>query len=79
MIKTTYISVSWLSGERVPQEIVQDVLMLAYEQMLYAPPKIRTGKWDKLLWNFEIQTDHSISARCLHLVIVNNEKREPAE
>ena len=30
----------------------------------------------KLLWNFEIQTDHEISARWSNLIIVNNKKEK---
>ena len=33
----------------------------------------------KILWDFEIQTDHIIFARRPDLVIVNKTKREPAE
>ena len=31
---------------------------------------------DKIFWDFEIQTDHLISARRPDLVIVNNKKKE---
>ena len=33
----------------------------------------------KLLWDFEMETDHLISASQADLMIVNNKKREPAE
>ena len=30
----------------------------------------------KLLWDFDIHTDHLISARRLHLIIINKEKKK---
>ena len=39
--------------------------------MVCAQPRIHPGKWDNLLWDFEIQRAHLISARWLYLVIVD--------
>ena len=36
---------------------------------------ILENKTHKILWDFEIQTDHLISARQLDLVIINNNKK----
>ena len=33
----------------------------------------------KLVWDFNIQTDHLISTRRLDLIIINNKKRELAK
>ena len=42
------------------------------------PESVRENETHKLLWDFEMQTDHLIWARWQHLVIDNN-KREPAK
>ena len=45
--------------------------------MVYAQPSICPRKLHKLLWDFDIQTDHLISARRPDLIIINKkEKRE---
>ena len=54
---------------------------------IYKPESVLENETHKDLWDFEIQTDHQISARRPNLVIVNNnnnkrkkkEKREKAE
>ena len=43
------------------------------------PESILENEMHKILWNFEIQTDHLISARRPDLVIVKNKKKEPTE
>ena len=45
------------------------------------PESIWKNETHKLLWDFEIRTDHLISARHLHQVIItrNKKKKEPAE
>ena len=43
--------------------------------MVYAQPKTCPRKWYKLLWDFDIQTDHLISALRPDLMIMNKKKR----
>ena len=43
--------------------------------MVYAQPRICSGKTHKLLWDFMIQTDHLILARRPDLIMINNKKR----
>ena len=44
--------------------------------MIYAQPNISPGEWlTLLLWDFDIQTDHLISARRPDLIIINIKKR----
>ena len=45
---------------------------------MHDPESVQEIETHKLLWDFEIQTNHLISARRTDLVIVNK-KREPAE
>ena len=45
---------------------------------IHNPESVLENERDKILWDFEIQMDHLISARWPDLVIVNK-KREPAE
>ena len=45
---------------------------------MHNPESIPENETHKRLWDFQIQTDHLISARRPNLVIVNK-KREPAE
>ena len=41
--------------------------------MVYAQPTtVLENDTHKLLWDFDIQTDHLISARRLNLIIINN-------
>ena len=55
-------------------------LSLTIRTIICVQPRIHPGnETHKLLWDFEIQTDHLISARRLDLIIVNNKKREPTE
>ena len=37
---------------------------------------VQENDTDKLLWDFDIQTDHLISARRLDFIVINNKKRE---
>ena len=47
---------------------------------MHNPESVLENEMHKLLWDFEIQTDHIISARRPDLIIINNnKKREPAE
>ena len=49
---------------------------------MHKPDFVLENETYKMLWDFEIQTDHLISARHLDLVVVNKKKkkkREPAE
>ena len=39
------------------------------------PQSVLENETHKLLWDFEIQTDHQISARPLDLIIINKQKR----
>ena len=45
--------------------------------MVYAQPSSCPGKWhtQKLQWDFDIQTNHLISARRPDLIVVNNKKK----
>ena len=44
------------------------------------PTSVQENETHKLLWDFEIQTDHLISARRPELIIINNNnKRELAK
>ena len=38
---------------------------------MHNPSSIRENDTHKLLWDFDIQTDHIISARRPHLIIIN--------
>ena len=38
---------------------------------MHNPESILVNEAQKILWDFEIQTNHRISAKWLHLVIVN--------
>ena len=46
--------------------------------MVYAQPSTCSRKWHthKLLWDFDIQTDHPISARRPDLIIINKKKKK---
>ena len=43
---------------------------------MYNPESVLENEMHKILWGFEIQTDHLISARRINRVIVNKQ-REP--
>ena len=43
--------------------------------MVYAQPSTCPRKWHKLLWDFDIHTDHLMSARWPDLIIINKRKR----
>ena len=45
---------------------------------MHNPESVLKNKLHKILWAFEMQTDHLISARRPDQVIIN-EKREPAQ
>ena len=42
---------------------------------LHNPEFVQENETHKLLWDFEIQTDHQISARRPDLVIINKKKK----
>ena len=46
---------------------------------MHNPESVLENETYKILWDFEILTDHLISARQPELVIINNKKREFAE
>ena len=46
---------------------------------MHNPESILENETHKILWDFEIQMDDLISTRRPDLVIVNKNKREPAE
>ena len=51
-------------GESDPLEIVQEILIWSYEQVVYAQPGIRSGELDTLSsLGVEVQADQLISAR----------------
>ena len=43
---------------------------------MYKPESTRENEIDKILYDFEIQTDHLISARRQDLVIINKSKKK---
>ena len=42
---------------------------------MHKPGSVRDNKMHKILWDFEIQTDHPISARRPDLILMNKKKR----
>ena len=42
---------------------------------MHNPESVLKNETQKLLWDFEIQTDHLISARRQDLIIINKKKR----
>ena len=46
---------------------------------MHNPAPVLENATHKLLWNFDIHTDHLISARRPDLIIINNKKRELAK
>ena len=61
-----------------PMEIAQEVKILPYEQMVYTQPRIHPGERDvPVLWDFEIQTRHLISANWPDIVIVTKKENLP--
>ena len=46
---------------------------------MHNPAPVLENDMHKLLWDFDIQTDHLISARRPDLIIINNKKRKPAK
>ena len=43
---------------------------------MYNPASVLENEIDKLLWDFDIQMDHLISARQLDLIIINNNNKK---
>ena len=43
---------------------------------MYNPAPVLENDTHKLLWDFDIQTDHLISARRPDLIIINNKKKK---
>ena len=55
---------------------VQEISIRPYKQMVYAQPApVLENDSHKLLWDFNIQTDHLIPARRPDLIIINKRKR----
>ena len=52
---------------------------LANKWYRHNPAPVLENDAQKLLWDFDIQTDHPISARRPDLIIINNKKRKPAK
>ena len=46
---------------------------------MHNPESVVKNETHEVLWDFEIQTDHPISARRPDLVLVNNKKKEEKE
>ena len=46
---------------------------------MHNPASVLENDTHKLLWDFDIQTDHQISARRPDLIIINKKKREFAK
>ena len=46
---------------------------------MHNPAPVLENDSHKLLWDFNIQTDHLIPARRPDLIIINNKKRESAK
>ena len=46
---------------------------------MYNPASVLEKDTHKLLWDFDIQTDHLISARRPDLIIINKKRRELAK
>ena len=47
--------------------------------MVYAQAKILENETHKILWDFEMEIDHLIPTRISDLVIINKNKKEPAD
>ena len=43
---------------------------------MHNPAAVQENATHKLLWDFEIQTDHLISTRRPDLIIINNKKKK---
>ena len=59
-------------------EMCKEIEIWPYEQMVYIQPNSCPGEWhtNKILGDFNIQTDHLISPRRPHLIIINRKKKE---
>ena len=57
-----------------PQGNVQEISIRPYQQMVYAQPVLENDS-HKLLWDFNIQTDHLIPTRRPDLIIINKKTR----
>ena len=65
-----------LGGQVDPLGNVQETKIWPYEQMVYAQPSTcPRNATHKLLWDFDIHTDHLNSARKPDLIIINNNKK----
>ena len=42
---------------------------------MHNPASVLESEMQKLLWDFDVQTDHLISARRLNIIIIDNRKR----
>ena len=66
-----------LDGKKDPLRIVQEIKIWPFNQVVYAfkPESVPENETHKILWNFEVQMDHLISARRPDLVLINQKKR----
>ena len=53
--------------------------MIIIKWYMHNPQPVLENDTHKLLWEFNIHTDHLISARRPDITIINNEKRELAK
>ena len=69
----------WLGGKNYSLRITLETEIWPYYQMVYTQPRISPGERNKILWDFEIQTDHLIPARILDLMIINKKNLPSCE
>ena len=67
---------TWLGRQGDPLGNVQEISIRPYKQWyMHNPAPILENNSHKLLWDFNIQTDHLIPARRPDLIIINKKKR----
>ena len=67
---------TWLGRQDNPLGNAQEISIRPYKQMVYAQPgTCPRNDSHKLLWDFNIQTDHLIPARRPNLIVINKRKR----
>ncbi len=65
-----------IGGQGDPLVIVQEIEVLPYTKWyMHNSEYVLENETHKLLWDFEIQTDHIISARRPDLIIINKKER----
>ena len=66
-----------MGGDGDPLEIVQEIEIWPYYQMVHAQIRIlQAREIHKILWDFEIQTDKQIPATRPNLVITKKKKKK---